>query len=145
MNNQYYLFKELEIIQRIISRMANNSFLLRGWTVLIIVGTLILKGDKFQALIAFIPLFAFWHLDAYFLRQERLFRKLYQWVINNRLKTDEHLFNLDTSRFENEVDGLFRTMFWKEKNKKTPTLLIFYGSIMLLIIIYSLILFWINN
>lgn len=36
----------------------------------------------------------FWFLDAYYLTQERSFRKQYQWLIENRLKTDERLFEV---------------------------------------------------
>lgn len=144
-NLKEFLFKEVEIIQGIINRMAYNSFLIKGWTITLVVGTLLLKGDKYQVLIAFIPLICFWILDAYFLRMERLYRKLYEWVINNRLKTEEYLFNMDVSRFEKEVDSLPKTMFWKPMGKKVPTLLIFYGTIAILIIIYLFILLAIKN
>ncbi len=36
----------------------------------------------------------FYLLDAYYLTQERLFREQYQWLIKNRLKTDERLFEV---------------------------------------------------
>ncbi len=36
----------------------------------------------------------FYLLDAYYLTQERLFREQYQWLIENRLKTDERLFEV---------------------------------------------------
>ncbi|WP_390535859.1 hypothetical protein [Helicobacter pylori] len=36
----------------------------------------------------------FYLLDAYYLTQERLLRKQYQWLIGNRLKTDERLFEV---------------------------------------------------
>ncbi len=140
-NLKEFLLKEIEIIQGIINRMAYNSFLIKGWCVTLIVGTLLLKGNKYQVLIAYIPLIVFWVLDAYFLRTERIYRKLYDWVISNRLKTDEYLFDMDTSRFEKEVDSLLRTMFWKPKGRKVPTLLLLYGSIAILVGIYFLILF----
>ena len=79
-----FFIEELKIIQDIIKRMAFNSFMLKGWAVTLIVATLLLKGDKYQVLIAFIPLVIFWFLDAYFLQQERLYRELYKWVVVNR-------------------------------------------------------------
>ena len=67
-----YMFKEIDIIQDIINRMAFNSFLIKGWTVTLVSVALLLKGNTYQVLIAFIPLLAFWYLDAYFLWQGSL-------------------------------------------------------------------------
>jgi hypothetical protein len=123
------IIKELNLIQDVIKRMASNSFLIKGWTITLIVATLLLKGSRLQILIAVIPLIAFWILDAYYLRQERLFRKLYEWVINNRKNSIENLFDLNTSRFTGQVPSLFGTML-------SETLRYFYGSITFLLLIY---------
>ena len=82
-----FLMKEIDVIQNVIKRMASNSFMLKGWTITLVVVSLVLRGDKISALIAIIPWLVFWFLDAYFLRQERLFRELYKWVVENRIKT----------------------------------------------------------
>jgi len=133
-NLKEYMLKEIDIIQDIIKRMAFNSFMIKGWTITLVVMTLLLKGtEKYQVWIAFIPLLVFWFLDAYFLRQERMYRILYDWVINNRLKTEEYLFDMKTCRFENEVQSIPRIMF-------SITLGWFYSSIAILVIIYTLIL-----
>ena len=129
-----YMLKEIEIIQDIIKRMAYNSFLVKGWTITLVVIALLLKGSKFQVFITFIPLIIFWFLDAYFLWQERMYRKLYDWVIKNRFKTDEYLFDMNAYRFKNQVQSRFRIMF-------SITLGWFYGSIALLTIIYAVFLF----
>jgi len=129
-----YLLKEIDIIQGIITRMAHNSFLIKGWTITLVVVTLLLKGSNFQILIACIPLLVFWFLDAYFLWQERMYRKLYGWVIQNRLETDEYLFDMNAYRFEKEVQSRFRIMF-------SITLGWFYGSIAILITVYSVLVF----
>lgn len=132
-NLKEYMLKEIDIIQDIIKRMAFNSFMIKGWAITLVVVTLLLKGtEKHQVWIAFIPLLVFWFLDAYFLRQERMYRILYDWVINNRLKTEEYLFDMKTRRFENEVQSIPRIMF-------SITLGWFYGSIAILVIIYTLI------
>jgi hypothetical protein len=133
-NLKEFMLKEIDIIQDIIKRMAYNSFLIKGWTLTLVVATLLLKGNKYQVLIAFIPLLIFWFLDAYFLWQERMYRKLYDWVIRNRLSTDEYLFNMNAYRFKNEVQSKFRIMF-------SITLGWFYGIIAILIVIYSIFLF----
>jgi hypothetical protein len=129
-----YMLKEVDIIQDIIKRMAFNSFMIKGWAITLVVVALLLKGTEYQVWIAFIPLLVFWFLDAYFLWQERMYRKLYDWVINNRLKTDGHLFDMNAYRFKDEVQSRFRIMF-------SITLGWFYGSIAILIVVYSVLLF----
>jgi len=133
-NLKEYMLKEIDIVQDIIKRMAFNSFMIKGWAITLVVVTLLLKGTKLQVLIAFIPLLVFWFLDAYFLWQERMYRKLYDWIISNRLKTEEHLFDMNAYRFKDEVQSKFRIMF-------SITLGWFYGSIAILTVIYAVILF----
>jgi len=132
-NLKEYMLKEIEIIQDIIKRMAFNSFMIKGWAITLVVVALLFRGTEYKVLIAFIPLLVFWFLDAYFLWQERMYRKLYDWVINNRLKTDDYLFNMNAYRFKDQVKSKLRIMF-------STTLCWFYGSIAFLIIIYVLIL-----
>ena len=128
------LFKEINLIQDIIKRMASNSFMIKGWSITLVVATLLLKGSKYQVPIALIPLFSFWVLDAYFLRQERLYRKLYEWIISNRLKSEDYLFDLNAYRFKDKVQSTFRIMF-------STTLAWFYCLMFLLIIAYLAYLF----
>jgi len=128
------LFKEINLVQDIIKRMASNSFMMKGWSITLVVATLLLKGSKYQVPIALIPLFSFWVLDAYFLRQERLYRKLYEWIIFNRLKSEDYLFDLNAYRFKGNVQSTFRIVF-------SITLAWFYGLIFLLIIAYLAYLF----
>jgi predicted alpha-1,6-mannanase (GH76 family) len=124
-----FMIEELKIVQDIIKRMALNSFLIKGWTITLVVATLLLKGEKFQSFIAFIPILVFWYLDAYFLWLERLYRRLYDWIAKNRLNTDEFLFDMDYRRFIKEEQSKFRIMF-------SITLGWFYGSIFILTLIY---------
>lgn len=133
-----YMLKEIEIIQDIIKRMAFNSFMIKGWTITLVVVALLLKGAKYQVLIAFIPLLVFWFLDAYFLWQERMYRKLYDWVIGNRLNTDEHLLDMNAYRFKDAIQSRFRIMF-------SITLGWFYGSIAILVAIYTAILLFLTK
>lgn len=129
-----YMLKEIDVIQDIIKRMAFDSFMIKGWAISLVVVTLLLKGtEKYQVWITFIPLLVFWLLDAYFLWQERMYRKLYEWVINNRLKTEEYLFDMNAYRFKDKVQSRVRIMF-------SLTLGWFYGFIAFLIIIYALVL-----
>ena len=75
--------KHLELIQNIITRMAQNSFAYKGWMLTILTGLLALSIQEINSgihLISIVPIVGFWGLDAYYLRQERLFRKLYDHV-----------------------------------------------------------------
>ena len=133
-NLKEYMLKEIDIIQDIIKRMAFNSFMIKGWAITLVVVTLLLKGtEKYQVWIAFIPLVVFWFLNAYFLRQERMYIILYDWVINNRLNTEEHLFDMKTRRFKKEVQSIPRIMF-------SITLGWFYGPMAILVTFYALML-----
>ena len=133
-----HMLKEIDIIQGIIQRLASNSFLIKGWTITLVVVTMLLKGTDYQIFLALIPLIGFWCLDAYFLWQERMYRKLYEWVISKRLETDELLFDMNAYRFKSKVQSPFRIMF-------SITLGWFYGIIAILIIIYSVFLFLIQK
>jgi hypothetical protein len=76
--------KHLEFLQGIINRMANCSFLLKGWSVILVAALLALSAATQEkvALIAisFVPVIVFWILDGYYLWQERLFRAVYNAV-----------------------------------------------------------------
>ena len=133
-----YMMKEIDIIQDIIKRMAFNSFMIKGWAITLVVITLLLNGTTFHILIAFLPLLVFWFLDSYFLWQERMYRCLYKWVVTNRLKTDEYLFDMNAYRFKDEVQSKWQIMF-------STTLFWFYGTIAILILIYSIFIFLVQK
>lgn len=70
----------LEAIQRVIDRLSNISFILKGWAVSLVAGLMALAAsDSNQGcvLIAYIPIAVFWFLDAYFLMMERQYRELF--------------------------------------------------------------------
>ena len=73
----------LQMIQAVVTRMAGNSFLIKGWSITLVAALFALAAANTNELfiyLAYFPTFMFWALDAYFLRQERLFRKLYDHV-----------------------------------------------------------------
>ena len=75
--------KYLEMIQSVISKMAGNSFMLKGWAVTLVAGLFALsskEASKFFFFITYIPIISFWGLDAYYLQQERLYRSLYNTI-----------------------------------------------------------------
>jgi hypothetical protein len=128
------LHKEIDLIQGIINRMSQNSFLLKGWSITIIVAvlaltkdTIITKDITYFSLILLIPLLVFWFLDAFFLHKERCYIKLYDWVIENRLKTEDFQYNLNYKRFEKEIGSVGKIML-------SSTLIIFYGITALILL-----------
>lgn len=75
--------KHLEFIHSTINRMGNNSFLIKAWSVTLISGAFVLSAKDSNTkyiLLAYVPTFFFWCLDAYFLWQERMFRDHYNYV-----------------------------------------------------------------
>lgn len=111
--------KHLEFIQNIINRMSNNSFLLKGWNVTVssaILALIISNPKPLFAIVALLSSVSFWGLDAYYLRQERLFRSLYDDLrvsaIAKKAKKVE-VFSLDTDKYETQVPSWFRTLWSK--------------------------------
>ena len=64
MDKDTNLHKELDLIQNCISRMAKNSFMLKGWSISLMAVVLALTADRLNALFllcsVFIPLLIIW-------------------------------------------------------------------------------------
>ncbi len=124
--------RHLEMIQNVISRMASNSFLLKGWTVTLVVGLLAFANIKEMnadfMFLALVPALFFWVLDGYFIHQERLYVKLYEHVTT--LNNNQIDFSLDASQYEEKTGGLVAA-FWSNTLKLfyMPTLLVVFAAI----------------
>ncbi|MEV0170151.1 hypothetical protein AB0I00_03330 [Streptomyces sp. NPDC050803] len=116
--------RHLELIQTIVARMGNNSFLIKGWS-LTVTGALLAyavgNDENAIAVVSFIPVLAFWLLDGYFLYQERLFRRLYDRVRDSANAIQP--FSMDTAPGK-EPQGLLKAAV-------SPTLSCFYGGLVL--------------
>ena len=126
--------KHLEFIQLTITRMAANSFILKGWSVTLISALAVLAqkdtNSKFWV-IALFPALTFWGLDAYFLRQERLFRHMYNSV---RKKREYEIdFDLNPTLFKNEQDTWLKCVFSKTLGFFYIAVLVSVGLIALLV------------
>lgn len=113
----------LQMIQAVIARMASNSFLIKGWSVTLVAALFALAAAGPNARFVYVagfPALMFWALDAYFLRQERLFRKLWDQV--RTADENEPNFSMDTRRFTDEVDSAWLVAWSK-------TLRLFHGTI----------------
>ncbi|MGD9585184.1 MAG: hypothetical protein AB7V34_00115 [Brachymonas sp.] len=120
----------LGFIQGVINRMGNNSFLIKGWVITLVAAIFALSAEKANvrfAYVAIFPLVFFWWLDAFFLHQERLYRKLYEKVANDT-EPSTH-FSMDAYKYKNEVDCLCKVFFSK-------TLRNFYGPMLILLLVF---------
>lgn len=136
------LHKEIDLIQGCINRMANNSFLLKGWLVSIIAVVVTLSLDEMNkfviTLMGIMITISFWYLDSYFLRMEKLYRKMYEWVLENRKQGNRDFqYDLNPHRFDTQVERVSNIMYSK-------TMRWFYGIIILLIVMISVYYSWDN-
>lgn len=72
--------KHLEMIQAVVTRMAQNAFIVKGWAVTLVAGILALAAadhDLNAALLAAGPAVLFALIDAHYLAQERRYRRHY--------------------------------------------------------------------
>lgn len=121
--------KHLEFIQGVISRFSTSSFVVKGWTVTVFGGLIaysqnVSEGDRLL-LFFFVPIVLFWLLDAFLIRQERLFRSLYNKVAD---LPEEHVdFSMDTSAFKGDKRSYLSVIF-------SLTLILYYGIILLTVL-----------
>lgn len=134
------LHKEIDLIQNCISRMARNSFMLKGWAISLLAVVIALTADRLDPLFLFcsifVPVLCFWYLDAFFLRAEKMYRKMYEWVLTARKEENlEYQYDLNPNRFKDKVESQCRVMFSK-------TLRVFYGiplSVVLIVSLYQIV------
>ena len=133
------LHKHLEFIQNVIARLANNSFLMKGWAITV-AGAFYGFGVQQKlwelAAIGLLPALSFWWLDAYFLRAETMFRCLYNSVGRNP-KAHEP-FDMNHRAFEKEVGSPTGMMF-------SQTLRVFHGVQFLIGVAITIAIAWFLN
>lgn len=116
----------LQSIQAVIARLANNSFLIKGWTVTLVAALIAITGkdivqNKKYILFGLLPALFFWFLDGYYLSLERRFKEMY-----------DHARKLD----ENEIDFSMDSTLYKSRKTQwatavfSNTLLMFYVAIL---------------
>ncbi|WP_328341292.1 hypothetical protein [Micromonospora sp. NBC_00421] len=113
--------KHLEFLQEVIARMANTSLLVKGWTTTMSVTLLVASVERHSWPVAaslLLQVLVFWCVDGYYLRQERLFRRLYDAV---RL-ADETVEPMAMSPLR------FRAQITWAGAARSVTLMAFYGT-----------------
>lgn len=123
--------RHLEMIQGIINRLSTNSFLLKGWSVILVSALFALSAHNASMNFIYLALFPavfFWGLDGYFLWEERKFRALFDRI--RLLPENEIDFSMDRSY--SETRSWFSAVFSK-------TLIPFHGVLILAILAVMLI------
>lgn len=121
--------KHLEFIQGVINRLSTNSFLLKGWSVVLVSALFALSANDSNVsfiFLAYIPAIVFWGLDGYFLSIEQAYRKHYERV--RVKKPDDIDFSMTTHDMYNGFGDWINATFSK-------TLIPFHGALILSIII----------
>lgn len=92
--------KHLELTQAVITRLANNSSQAKHWCLLVlgaIWGISLKEGNVtyFHVLGEMALIITFWWLSSYYLQQERIFRKIYEYIIDPKSRTKTPLYPLE--------------------------------------------------
>jgi len=119
----------LGMIQGVVNRLSSNSFLLKGWSVVLVSAMFAFAAKDSKMIfiyLAYFPAISFWGLDGYFLHQERLFRALYDHV---RILDEKDIdFSMNISIVKDKVDSWAAVTLSK-------TLLVFHGVIVVTIVL----------
>lgn len=124
--------KEIDLIQGCINRMAQNSFLIKGWTVTLFAVVLALLPEKVQqtnkiflGIVMLSISIMFWYLDSFFLATERNYRKMYSWILQERPKGNRFLlYELNFNEYKSKAHLVSTT---KCEVAFSKTLRYFYG------------------
>jgi hypothetical protein len=124
----------LEMIQGVINRMGSNSFSVRAWAIGLMTGLVALGGDRITqpAVLASTTLgvLLLWYLDAFYVRQERLFRRLFDDARGGTLKASEGAFSMSVTEYEDTVT------FWKAARSRTVVPI--YGVLLVMLGLFCL-------
>lgn len=125
--------KHLELIQGVIGRLGNDAFVVKGWAVTVVgalLGLAVNSEDSDLALVSVLPTLAFWGLDTYFLRSERLFRALYDQVRTGSDAVEPFFMGATSEPFlslVSEGENRHITSWWRTALR--PTLWILYATL----------------
>ena len=132
MSSNMEIIEHLKLIQGVINRMAQVSFMIKGWTLtisIVLLGFAVGSSEGAFGFLGLIPIVLFWGLDAYYLKQEHLYRKLYSKVREQDVNVPS--YSMDTTLFETEIESWWATL-------KRPTLIFLYLILALMMIAVSL-------
>lgn len=110
----------LEMIQGVIARLAREAALVKGWALTVsaaFFGFAATGLDWRLALVGMLPVAAFWGLNAYYLRAERMYRSLF-----DRVRRTHDFKTFEMNARNEAADSWLKTAL-------SPTIAPFYGAI----------------
>ena len=120
----YKSVEHLKMVQSVVARMAGNSVQMKTWAVALVTATIVFSGlsDDPHWLIGlggFVPIVAFWTMDARYLHLERCYIKLHEAIAAGSAVTP---FDLNYRIHASAVDSVWRIA-------RSWSVLAFYGSL----------------
>lgn len=125
--------KHLEMIQAVVSRLAHNCFVVKGWGLTVVAAMFALgaakDGNPRMLLVALVPAVAFGLLDAYYLWLERIWRGHYARV---RVAPEQYPLDMkvnDLKKILRFRETLMRPAIWGFWITVIATCLIGWGAL----------------
>ena len=127
--------EHLKMVQNVIARMAGSSAQMKTWAVSLVTATIVFSGlsDSPHWLIGlggFVPIVAFWTMDARYLHLERCYIKLHEAIVAGSSIAP---FDLNYRIHASAVDSAWRIA-------RSWSVCIFYGSLSAVMIVLTAIL-----
>ena len=117
--------KEIDLIQSIINRMADNQFKVKGLCVAMLgffIALTIKDGNNYilsTILASLLSLLGCYYTDCFYLKNERIYRSWYQFTQNKRNETNEWYFELNPRNIQKIFEE--QPVLWDEINIKKIT------------------------
>lgn len=125
--------KHMEMIQAVVSRLGNNSFVVKGWAITVagaFFAFAVSRDDPNVAFAGLVPVIAFYWVDVYFLQAERLFRVLFDQVRAEDPSIQPFFMNATNPEFRARMNALGRDVSWQDTTWR-PTLVGYYAALAL--------------
>lgn len=127
------LHKEIDLIQSCVTRMAQNSFVIKTCAFTLVAAFIALTLGRLDLYIvcgiSVFMLLMFWRIDAFYLKMEKLYRFKYEWTIKVRATGNRlYMYDLNPHRAETRLSGTSESSIISVMFSKPYTLMLFYGS-----------------
>jgi len=125
--------KHMEMIQAVVARLGNNSFVVKGWAITVagaFFAFAVSRDDPSVAFAGLVPVIAFYWVDVYFLQAERLFRVLFDQVRVGDPSVQPFFMGATSPDFRERMNALGKDVSWQDTSWR-PTLLGYYVALAL--------------